>query len=141
MMWKLLIQVNLSTILWDPDQNVGESRDLPDTPNRTTPVPALLFCGDPQITMETTQRPFYNTWTYPTSKDCQRLTPEPQDSDGSSPAYEQDDAMLVGRTMGQFITVPDGTMLVRPARLASPAKPELVDAWPGLVRRYEWDSV
>ncbi|KAF8416149.1 hypothetical protein L210DRAFT_2560588 [Boletus edulis BED1] len=40
--------------------------------------------------------------------------------------------MLVGRMMGQFITVPDGTMLVRPARLASPAKPELVDAWPGL---------
>ena len=42
--------------------------------------------------------------------DCQRLTPEPQD--GSSPAYEQDDDMLVGRTMGQFVTLPDGTTLV-----------------------------
>ncbi|KAF8125724.1 hypothetical protein EV363DRAFT_1402231 [Boletus edulis] len=127
MMWKLLVQANLYT-----SDSLGSRSDMP---NRTTLAPTLLFCGDPQITT----RPFYNTWTYPTSKDCQRLTPEPQD--GSSPAYEQDDTMLVGRTMGQFITLPDGTMFVRPARLASPAKPELVDAWPGLVCRHEWDSV
>ena len=42
--------------------------------------------------------------------DCQCLTPEPQD--GSLPAYDQDDDMLVGRMIGQFVTLPDGTMLV-----------------------------
>ena len=54
--------------------------------------------------------PYCNTWMCSASTDCQRLTLEPQDS--SSPAYEQDDDMLVGRTMGQFVTLPDGTMLV-----------------------------
>lgn len=54
--------------------------------------------------------PAINTWDYPASKDCQRMTPEP--ADGSTPAYEQDDDMLDGRTMGQFIALPDGTFLV-----------------------------
>lgn len=54
--------------------------------------------------------PAINTWDYPASRDCQRLTPEP--ADGSAPAYEQDDDMLEGRTMGQFILLPDATMLV-----------------------------
>lgn len=85
---------------------------LPLTPaNNYTPT--LLFCGGsdmPDDYYGNYSWPFYNTWTYPTSTDCQRLTPEPQD--GSSPEYEQDDDMLVGRTMGQFITLPDGTLLV-----------------------------
>ena len=54
--------------------------------------------------------PNYNTWTYPASADCQRITPEPQD--GSAPVYVQDDNMLEGRTMGQFIILPDGTLMV-----------------------------
>lgn len=54
--------------------------------------------------------PAINTWDYPASKDCQRITPEP--ADGSTPAYEQDDDMMDGRTMGQFIALPDGTLLV-----------------------------
>jgi len=39
-----------------------------------------------------------------------RITPEP--TDGSAPAYVQDDSLPVGRTMGQFIALPDGTLLV-----------------------------
>lgn len=54
--------------------------------------------------------PFIDTWNYPASQDCQRITPEPQD--GSAPVYVQDDDMLEGRTMGQFIALPDGTMLM-----------------------------
>lgn len=54
--------------------------------------------------------PAVDTWDVPASNDCQRLTPEP--ADGSSVAYEQDDDMLDGRTMGQFIALPDGTLLV-----------------------------
>lgn len=73
----------------------------------------LLFCGGsdmPQAYYGDYAGPAFDTWTYPASKDCQRLTPEPQD--GSAPAYEQDDDMLDGRTMGQFILLPDGTALV-----------------------------
>jgi len=85
---------------------------LPLTPaNNYTPT--VLFCGGTDMPADyygDYSAPHYNTWTYPTSKDCQRLTPEPQD--GSAPAYEQDDDMLVRRTMGQFINLPDGTMLV-----------------------------
>ena len=72
-------------------------------------TPTLLFCGGSDMP-EAYYGPYYNTWTYPASTDCQRLTPEPQDS--SLPAYEQDDDMLVGCTMDQFVILPDGTMLV-----------------------------
>lgn len=54
--------------------------------------------------------PYINTWTYPASNDCQRITPEPVD--GSAAVYEQDDDMPEGRTMGQFIILPDGKLLV-----------------------------
>ena len=54
--------------------------------------------------------PFANTWDIPASNDCQRITPEPQD--GSTPAYVQDDNMLEGRTMGQFIILPDASYLM-----------------------------
>ncbi|KAF9458561.1 copper radical oxidase, partial [Collybia nuda] len=41
---------------------------------------------------------------------CQRLTTEP--ADGSAPQCEKVDDMLEGRSMGQFIILPDGKMLV-----------------------------
>jgi hypothetical protein len=64
----------------------------------------VLFISDHNL------RPFVNTWTIPATKDCQRITPEPLD--GSSPQYTQDDDMLQGRTMGQFIILPTGKMVV-----------------------------
>ncbi|KIK26234.1 glyoxal oxidase [Pisolithus microcarpus 441] len=126
----MLVQANLSTILWDYNQNI--EYPLPNMPNgvaRVYPasgavamlplVPSnnytatVLFCGGSDMPPDyygNYSWPFYNTWTYPASSDCQRLTAEPPD--GSSPAYEQDDSLLEGRTMGQFITLPDGTMLL-----------------------------
>jgi len=54
--------------------------------------------------------PFIDTWNHPASKDCRRITPEPQN--GSSPVYIADDDMPEGRTMGQFIILPTGKLLV-----------------------------
>lgn len=75
--------------------------------------PTILFCGGtdmPDSAWGNYSFPAINTWNYPASRDCQRLTPEP--ADGSAPAYEADDEMLEGRTMGQFIILPDGKLLV-----------------------------
>lgn len=117
-------------VLWDYNEN--QEFPLPDMPNGVARVypasgavamlpltpgnnyePTLIFCGGsdmPEAYYGDYAGPAFDTWTYPASNDCQRLTPEPQD--GSVPAYEQDDDMLEGRTMGQFILLPDGTALV-----------------------------
>ncbi|KAG6837236.1 hypothetical protein H0H93_012630 [Arthromyces matolae] len=127
---KMLVQANISTVIWDYDNNV--ETPLPDMPNNVARVyPAsgavamlpltpknnytqtILFCGGtdmPDYAWGNYAYPNINTWDYPASQDCQRLTPEP--ADGSSPKYEADDDMLEGRTMGQFIVLPNGKMLV-----------------------------
>ncbi|TFK96337.1 glyoxal oxidase [Pterulicium gracile] len=128
---KMLVQANYSTILWNPDTN--EEEVLPNMPNQVIRVypasggvamlplrptnlynPTVLFCGGMSEMSDydwgNFSWPFVNTWEIPSSKDCQRLTPEPLDY--SLPAYEQDDDMIQGRTMGQFVTLPDGKMLM-----------------------------
>lgn len=124
----MLIQI--FTVLWDYNTNV--ETDLPDMPNGVVRVypasgatamlpltPAnnytqtILFCGGSNMTDEQWGNyswPAVNSWEQPASNDCQRITPEP--ADGSAPAYEQDDDMLEGRSMGQFIILPDGKLLV-----------------------------
>jgi hypothetical protein len=85
---------------------------LPLTPaNNYTPT--IIFCGGQS--MEDSwwgnySYPMVDTWNVPASSECHRITPEPVD--GSSPAYVQDDSLPIGRTMGQFIALPDGTLLV-----------------------------
>ena len=54
--------------------------------------------------------PAINTWEYVAASDCHSITPEP--ADGSAPVYVQEDPMLETRSMGQFILLPDGTMMV-----------------------------
>ena len=85
---------------------------LPLTPaNNYTPT--IIFCGGSNMPDEAWGNysyPWINTWDYPASNDCQRITPEPQD--GSTPVYVQDDDMLEGRTMGQFIILPTGQLFV-----------------------------
>ncbi|EIW75862.1 DUF1929-domain-containing protein [Coniophora puteana RWD-64-598 SS2] len=127
---KMFVQANLSTVLWDYNANVetplpampngvvrvypasGGTAMLPLTPaNNYTPT--IIFCGGsdmPDQYWGNYSWPFYNTWTYPASDDCQLITPEPQD--GSAPKYTQEQSMPAGRTMGQFITLPDQTMLM-----------------------------
>jgi hypothetical protein len=123
---KMLVQANVSTMIWDPETN--EENRLPDMPGGVARVypasgavamlplrpkngynPTILFCGGQNIPDElwgNYANPVANTWTLPASPDCQRLTPEP--TDGSLAAYEQDDDMIQGRTMGQFVILPTG---------------------------------
>lgn len=117
-------------MLWDADTNI--ETPLPDMPGQIARVypasggvamlpltpannytPTIIFCGGTFMTDQQWGNyswPFANTWEIPTSKDCQRITPEP--TDGTSPEYEQDDDMIIGRTMGQFIALPDGTLFM-----------------------------
>ncbi|KAJ7046955.1 DUF1929-domain-containing protein [Mycena alexandri] len=126
----VFVQANYSTMLWDPQANV--ETPLPDMPGQVIRVyPAsggvamlpltvannytqtLLFCGGsnmPEPLWGNYSYPNTNTWDYPASTDCQRITPEPADK--SSPQYEQDDDMIEGRTMGQFIILPTGKLLM-----------------------------
>ena len=85
---------------------------LPLTPENDY-TPTIIFCGG--STMNEFQWgnfsfPFANTWEIPASKDCQTITPEPADK--SAPRYVQDDDMPEGRSMGQFIILPDGKLLM-----------------------------
>ncbi|QRV89993.1 glyoxal oxidase [Ceratobasidium sp. AG-Ba] len=127
---KIFAQANYSTIMWDHDNNIETK--LPDMPGRVIRVypasgavamkpltpennwtPEILFCGGsdmPEDAWGNYSYPNINTWNYPASDDCQSIIPEP--TDNSSPTYVKDDNLPVGRTMGQFILLPDGTMLI-----------------------------
>lgn len=127
---KMFVQANVSTVLWDPIANT--ETPFPDMPGNVVRVypgsgaaamlpltpannynPTILFCGGNDLPDEAWGNyswPYVNTWEYPASSDCQRITPEPED--GSTPTYEQDDDMFESRTMGQFISLPNGKLLV-----------------------------
>ena len=85
---------------------------LPLTPaNNYTPT--ILLCGGQIIDDDEWGNysfPNTNPWNFLASSRCDRITPEPMD--GSAPTYVQDDSLPVGRTMGQFVALPDGTLLV-----------------------------
>jgi galactose oxidase-like protein len=86
---------------------------LPLTPSNGY-NPTLIFCGGQVMPNDNAWGsygyPNIDTWTVAASADCHRITPEP--TDGSSPNYVQDDNLPVGRSMGQFIALPDGTLLL-----------------------------
>ncbi|KAG7095082.1 hypothetical protein E1B28_005870 [Marasmius oreades] len=127
---KMFVQANVSTMLWDPQTNTETA--LPEMPGGVARVypasgavamlpltpannynPTILLCGGsdmPDDAWGDYGKPQIDTWNYPASADCQRITPEPLD--GSAPKYEQDDDMLETRTMGQFIILPTGQLLV-----------------------------
>ncbi|KAK7061619.1 putative copper radical oxidase variant A [Favolaschia claudopus] len=126
----MFMQANLSTIIWNYQDNT--ETDLPDMPNGVVRVypasganamlpmtPAnnysqtILFCGGtdmPDSAWGSFSAPNLATWDYPASKDCQRITPEP--ADGSAAKYTADDDMPQGRTMSQFIILPDGKLFL-----------------------------
>ncbi|KIY72532.1 copper radical oxidase [Cylindrobasidium torrendii FP15055 ss-10] len=127
---KMFLQANTSTMIWDIDTN-KETR-LPEMPGNVVRVypgsggtamlpmtPAnnyeqtILFCGGndmPDYSWGNYSWPYADTFYIPASKDCQRITPEP--ADGSDPVYVQDEDMLEGRTMGQFIILPTGKLFM-----------------------------
>ena len=118
---KLFMQAGLKTILYD--YNTKETTNLPDMPvavrvypasaatvmlpltPRNNYEPTLLFCGG-----STTTRwgndigPGYNVTAYGADNSCYRIAPE------GSGQYELDDYMMEGRSMGQFVILPDGTL-------------------------------
>ena len=124
---RMFVQANLSTVLWD--FNANAETPLPPMPNGVVRVypasgavamlpltpdnnwtPTILFCGGSDMPDEAWGNysfPAINTWDYPASKDCQRITPT-----DPSPSYTTDDAMADGRTMGQFIILPTGKLLI-----------------------------
>ncbi|KAH7104250.1 DUF1929-domain-containing protein [Auriculariales sp. MPI-PUGE-AT-0066] len=128
---KMFLQANVSTILLDTDTMT--ETPLPDMPNgiiRVYPAsggttmlpltpennwnPTILFCGGTSAFSDeewgTYAGPNSNPWESDASADCQRITPEPED--GTQAAYLQDDDMPDARTMGQFIQLPDGKLLM-----------------------------
>ncbi|KAH9973673.1 glyoxal oxidase [Lactifluus volemus] len=127
---KMFVQANYSTILWDYNANV--ETPLPDMPGQIVRVypasganamlpltpannytPTIIFCGGQYMQDDwwgNYSYPAVDTWNVPASQACHRITPEP--TDGSAPAYVQDDNLPIPRTMGQFIALPDGTLLV-----------------------------
>ncbi|KAH9956600.1 glyoxal oxidase [Russula dissimulans] len=130
---KMLVQANYSTCLWDYNNNVETALpDMPDQIVRVYPAsgatamlpltpfngynPTILFCGGQSGQSISGDQwgdygyPHVNTWTIAASNGCHRITPEP--TDGSAPAYVQDDNLPVGRSMSQFIALPDGTLLL-----------------------------
>jgi Domain of unknown function (DUF1929) len=90
----------------------GANAMLPLTPANNY-IPTILFCGGttmPDAAWGDYGYPAVDTWTIPASQQCDRITPEP--ADGSAPVYTQDDSLPVGRSMAQFIHLPDGTTLL-----------------------------
>ena len=90
----------------------GANTMLPLTPANNY-EPTVIFCGGtyiPDAGWGNYANIAINVWEVAASQDCHRITPEPQN--GSAPVYVQDDNLPVGRTMGQFIHLPDGTILL-----------------------------
>jgi hypothetical protein len=120
---KLFMQAARKTIIYD--YKTKETTDLPDMPIATRVYPAsaatvmlplssangwqptLLFCGG-----SATERwgddvgPGYNVTAVQADNSCYRITPEGT----NNPRYEQDDWMFEGRSMGEFVLMPDGNI-------------------------------
>ncbi|KZW01846.1 DUF1929-domain-containing protein [Exidia glandulosa HHB12029] len=128
---KVFLQANVSTIILDP--STWEETSLPDMPDGVVRVypasagvamlpltpannynPTILFCGGTNALSDDDWgdygTPHVDTWKLTASADCRRITPEPED--GSAVDYEKDDDMLDPRTMGQFIILPNGKLLM-----------------------------
>ncbi|WVW85784.1 hypothetical protein I302_107822 [Kwoniella bestiolae CBS 10118] len=117
---KLFMQSGRKTILYDYEQKT--TTNLPDMPYAARVYPAsaatamlplipdngyaatLLFCGGSNTTQWGNDGTAgYNVTAVPADNTCVRITPE------GSAKYEDDDFMFEGRSMGQFVILPDGT--------------------------------
>ncbi|KAK8854946.1 hypothetical protein IAR55_003685 [Kwoniella newhampshirensis] len=117
----LFMQANRKTILYD--YHTQEVTNLPDMPHATRVYPGsaatamlpltpannytvtLLFCGGsnpPQWGNDGTAG--YNVTAVPADNTCVRINP-----DDPNPQYVDDDFMFEGRSMGQFVMLPDQT--------------------------------
>lgn len=119
---KLFMQANLKTILYDYNSKTATNLQdmphaarvypasaatvmLPLTP-RNNYEPTLLFCGGSNTTTWGNDvGPGYNVTAWPADQTCVRIAPE-----SSNNNYVDDDYLLEGRSMGQFVLLPDGTI-------------------------------
>jgi len=131
---KVFLQANWSTTIWDSQQNLFE--DLPDMTDRIVRVypasgatamlpltkennytPTILFCGGTNGLDDNGWGnyggPSTNTLDITASTDCSSITPENADgTTNPNVAYDSEEQMKEGRTMGQFIHLPTGQMVI-----------------------------
>lgn len=129
----IFMQANYSTAIWNytanteyllpdmPDEVVrvypasGAVAMLPLTPANSY-TPTILFCGgasQPADMWGDYQAPLFNPLTAIASTDCSSITPENADGTVNTAAkYDQEEQLPEGRTMGQFIHLPTGQMLI-----------------------------
>lgn len=120
---KLFMQAAYKTILYDLDAQ--QETPLPDMPYAVRVYPAsaatallpltpannysatVLFCGGSaaNFNLSSDGGAQFNVTAVPADNTCVRISPEDE-----KPTYEDDDYMLEGRSMGQFILMPDGKM-------------------------------
>ncbi|ODO00257.1 hypothetical protein I350_06886 [Cryptococcus amylolentus CBS 6273] len=120
---KLFMQAAYKTILYDIDAK--EETPLPDMPYSVRVYPAsaanamlpltpannysatILFCGGSaaDFNQSSDGGAQFNVTAVKADDSCVRISPEDDD-----PQYEDDDSMFEGRSMGQFVYLPDGTM-------------------------------
>lgn len=129
----IFMQANYSTVIWDyttntetyledmPGQIVrvypasGATAMLPLTPaNKYTPT--ILFCGgfyaDDSLWGDY-GAPRFNPLESSSSDDCSSITPSHEDgSDNPNAKYVQEEKLKSPRTMGQFIILPTGQLVV-----------------------------
>lgn len=130
---KIFMQANVSTILWDHVNNT--QIDLPDMPGGVVRVypasaatamlpltpqnqytPTILFCGGSVMSDQmwgNYSGPGGNILGLQASDDCSSINPEDNQGNQITDAqYVQEGRLPEGRSMGQFIHLPDGTMVV-----------------------------
>jgi hypothetical protein len=87
---------------------------LPLTPGNNY-TPTILFCGGAVLSNDqwgNYTAPNVNVLNIEASKDCSSITPETADGKQTGSGYVHEEDLPQGRTMGQFIHLPDGTMVI-----------------------------
>ncbi|CAH7687128.1 glyoxal oxidase N-terminus-domain-containing protein [Phakopsora pachyrhizi] len=115
----LFLQTNLATEIFDYKKNI--EYPLPNIPHavRTYPASAatamlpltpknnytatILFCGGTNLQPDQWQTN-WNIAAYPTDSSCVKMTPD------VSGNWEDEDSLFEGRSMGQFVIMPDGRL-------------------------------
>lgn len=115
----LFLQSNLGTEIYDYKNNIeyplsniphavrtypasGATAMLPLTPKNNYTA-TILFCGGTNLQPDQWVLTF-NIAAYPADKSCVKMTPD------VSTTWEEEDYLFEGRSMGQFVMMPDGRL-------------------------------
>lgn len=92
----------------------GATAMLPLTPDNNY-TPTILFCGGTYLTDDqwgNYSSPNVELYNAPASADCSSITPEDANGNLISTSYVHEEDMPQGRSMGQFIHLPTGQMVI-----------------------------